>query len=422
MNIHARDKQEILPKAGKASALALGLLLTLSGCGKQNFVISSKVEAQTAPGSFTIPAKVDILLVEDDTGSMNEIYPMVSSATPSFLTALEAKGWDYHFATIPLTTYRNLDQVTASHYDGNWGSAWIAPFPGATQFGPGTVDSSVFRTTDNYYGFLQPGEIQQTNGKEWGFDNMVNSMINIRNGSSNFIRDDAMLVVLDVGNGNDTSRVNFCDRGDGVIVSCDDLGNSPCSSTDMSQWGAPGATCASGALSFNYYKSAFVTAANKPSSTMFRFYAAVANRRDRTLTCQGANSDIGTRYQQMSSAFNGKSYDICSGSTAMTAALDSLSNDLQSVRLSFETRYLPISQEPDVSTIVVTRNDGVVIPQSSSNGWTYAGYVNNGYQIDYPVSMNQFSGYAIELHGSYKLTGSQTANVSYTPNGLHSTI
>jgi hypothetical protein len=139
------------------------------------------------------------------------------------------------------------------------------------------------------------------------------------------------------------------------------------------------------------------------------------------LTCQGSNAYIGSRYQQMAAALNGKSYNICAGTGAISSALSSLANDLTSTRLSLQTRYLQISQEPDTSTIVVTRSDGVVIPQSASNGWTYAGYVTDAYAIDYPVPMNQFSGYAIELHGSYKLIGEQNATVSYTQKGLHST-
>ncbi len=394
--------------------------IALSGCGQQPFIAGASLEALKAPGDFTIPAKVDVLLVEDDTGSMNEIYPQISSAMPGVLSTLESKGWDYHFATIPLTTYRALDQVAASHYDGNWGSQWIAPFPGAAQFGPSTVDSSVFRKTDIYDAYLHPNEILQTNGQEPGFQNIINSLYSMSNDGTNFIRDDAMLVVLVVGNGNDTSLVNYCKRVDGVTVPCDQLGYNQCSATDMSTWGTPGQTCASGTLSLNYYKNAF--AGLKASSSLLRFYAAVSNRTALYGSCQGANAYIGDRYQKMATAFNGKSYDICSGSSAVTASLDALTDDLTSVRLSLVTRYLPISQRPDPSTIIVTRNDGVIIPQNSTNGWTYTDTPYNGaYAIDYPVPMNQFSGYAIELHGSYKLIGSQSAQVTYTPYGLHST-
>ena len=185
----------------------------------------------------------------------------------------------------------------------------------------------------------------------------------------------------------------------------------------MSSWGAQGATCSSGTLSLNYYINAFKGL--KASPTLIRFYAAVSNRTALNNTCQGSNAYIGDRYQKMAAALNGNSYDICSGSSAVTASLDAVASDLTSVRLQLETAYLPISQQPDVSSIVVTRNDGVVIPQSSTNGWTYEGYVNNVYAIDQPVPMDQFSGYAIELHGAYKLLGGQSATVTYTPYGLH---
>jgi hypothetical protein len=337
---------------------------------------------------------------------------------PGVLSKLESMGWDYHFATIPLTTYRSLDSVAASHYDGNWGAQWMAPFPGAAQYGPQTVDSSVFKKTNIYDAYLHPNEILQTNGQEPGLDTMVNSLYSMTGSSTNFLRDDAMLVVLVVGNGNDTSKVNYCNRGDGVMVSCDSLGRPACSSTDMSTWGAQGATCSSGALSLNYYINAFKGL--KASPNLIRFYAAVSNRTALYGSCQGANAYIGDRYQKMANALNGKSYDICSGTSAVTASLDAVASDLTTVRLQLETEYLPISQRPDVSSIIVTRNDGVVIPQSSTNGWTYEGYVSNVYAIDQPVPMDQFSGYAIRLHGGYKLLGSQSATVTYNPYGLHS--
>jgi hypothetical protein len=52
-------------------ALLLAALFA-SGCGAQGYVPASTSAAQSAPGSFTVPAKVDVLLVEDDTGSMSE--------------------------------------------------------------------------------------------------------------------------------------------------------------------------------------------------------------------------------------------------------------------------------------------------------------------------------------------------------------
>jgi hypothetical protein len=401
-----------------SSLFGLIALTSLSGCGQQPFMATPSVDALSAPGSVVIPAKADILLVEDDTGSMNEIYPQIQGAMPNVLKGLEANGWDYHFATIPLTTFRPIQEAAGSQYDGN-SSPWVSPFPGALQYGPGTLASWIFRTADSYDGYLHKNEIIQTNGTEWGLDNIVNSVMSMQSDGTNFLRDDAMLVIMVVGNGNDTSRVNYCARpGDGTAVPCDTLGMPSCSTTDISQWGAPGATCSSGALSLGYYTSLLKSL--KPSSAMIRFYAAVSAETVTGLGCQGANATPGYRYQSVASALNGKSYDICSGQSAVTASLGALANDLQNVHLSLRTRFLPISQRADASTIVVTRDDGVVIPQSSTNGWTYSDSVITNYQIDYPVPMNQFSGYAVELHGNYKLIGNQTATVSYTPYGLHS--
>lgn len=367
--------------------------------------------------TFAVPAKVDVLLVEDDTGSMNEIFPQVSSGIPSVLSTLESNGWDYHFATISLTTLRNNYQVTASHYDGNWGSAWTAAYPGAAQYDSQTVSSNAFRTTSQYSDFLDRYSIVNNSGSEPGLQNIASSLYNMKYDGMNFLRDDAMLVVLVVGNGDDTSGINYCKRSDGVVVPCEDAGYAACTSSDPADYNAPGKTCGSKTVSFNYYKSLF--AGLKGSSSLLRFYAAVSSMKVSNLTCQGSNAYVGTRYMQMASALNGKSYNICGGTSAISSALSSLANDLTTTRLSLQTRYLPISQEPDTSTIVVTRNDGVVIPQSATNGWTYAGYLNGAYAIDYPVPMNQFSGYAIELHGSYKLIGDQNAKVSYTGKGLH---
>ncbi|MFL5815660.1 MAG: hypothetical protein ACJ763_18975 [Bdellovibrionia bacterium] len=388
--------------SGKASAKGIGLGMlfalgaALTGCGQQPFIATASQESLSAPGTFTIPAKVDFLLVEDDTGSMNEIFPQISSGIPGVLSALENNGWDYHFATIPLTTYRSLSQVTASHYDGNWGASWKPAFPGAAQWGPQTVLSSVFRDTSHYSDFLSYNSfVNGNNGLEPGLQNILYSLNRIQSDGTNFLRDDAMLVVLVVGNGDDTSGVSYCTRSDGITVQC-------------------GST-----VSIDDFKNGFNSL--KASSSLIRFYAAVSSIKVSNQTCQGSNAYIGSRYQQMAAALNGKSYNICAGPSAISSALGSLASDLTSTRLALQTRYLQVSQEPDTSSIVVTRNDGVVIPQSATNGWTYAGYVNNAYAIDYPVPMNQFSGYAVELHGSYKLTGDQNAKVSYTPKGLHST-
>jgi hypothetical protein len=82
-----------------------------------------------------------------------------------------------------------------------------------------------------------------------------------------------------------------------------------------------------------------------------------------------------------------------------------------------------MAQQPNPNSIVVTRYAGgdqsqaSVIPNDSQNGWTYAGYVSNVNTIVQPIPMNQASGYAIQLHGSGMLSGTDTASISFTPAG-----
>ena len=44
------------------------------------------------------------------------------------------------------------------------------------------------------------------------------------------------------------------------------------------------------------------------------------------------------------------------------------------------------------------------------------------YAIDAPFQSNQFSGYAIELHGTAKLLGDDTASVTYDPYGSQNSV
>lgn len=395
--------------------VALGIVL--GGCGKQGFIVSPSQVAQKAPGTYSIPPKVDILLVEDDTGSVLEIYSSLAQQIPQFLNNLQGKDWDYHFATIPLTTDRSLDQIMASQYDSNWGEKWIAPYPGASPNGPGTVLSSLFRFPSDYSDFLFPSAT--SNGSEPGLETLTSTFKNRLKGTS-FLRDDALLVVFVVGNGQDTSRVNMCYRSDGggnqFTAPCDLLNAPPCTSLDEA--GAPGKTCASGQISFDYYKNQLLNIS--PTTHQMKFFAAVSPYT--STQCLGNGAYAGTRYMNMASALNGKSYNICTQS--VSSILSDLSENLQSTKLAMRTRYLFVEQEPDSSTIRVTRNIGgdtknsVVIPESESDGWTYVGYQTDIYAIDSPIPLNLASGYAIELHGSAKLVGDDTASVQFFPKGL----
>jgi len=377
----------------------------MSGCGKQEFAVTESSTSAAAPGSFSVPAKVDILLVEDDTGSMNEAYPQVASQMPALLTSLESKGWDYHFATIPLTHIITTNEVLTSKHDPNWGSQWTAPWPGASMSSiTGAVPAAFFRTPGTYTEFVDQNDINNSlTGHEPGFLT-IRHALKYRMGSNGFMRSDSMLVIFVVGNGEDTSGVTFCTRSDGITGPCEDVGY-PSQGTKAS--------------SFNYYKSELLKL--RTSASLLKFYAAVSSYR--RSNCLGGPAYVGARYMQMATALGGQSFDICS--TSITASLDAMGVHLQAQKMNMRTRYLFIDQDANPDTITVTRFAGgdasqaSVIPrdESRTNGWTYAGQVENVYAIDFPAEMNLSSGYAIELHGAAKLTGGDTANVTFKPAG-----
>lgn len=382
-------------------ATLTALLLTLVGCGEQEFKVTNTISFQKAPGTHVIPPKIDILLVEDDTGSIFEAYGPIATQLPLFLKNLQDKGWNYHFAVTPLTRERPIREVLASQHDPNWGANWIPPFPGAQPDTSSKVNPLVFKRPESFSQFLTLGDINNgLNGLEPGFETIRTALVTHVQGTG-FLRNDALLVIFVIGNGEDTSGVTLCTRVDGFVGPCENLG-------------MPGGTKAS---SFELYRNAFLSL--KPHAAQVKFFAAVA--RQAQSNCLGGRSYVGERYQQMALTLRGAHYDVCS--QPISAVLNEISTSLEVQRLSFRTRYLFIDQEPNVSTIRVERHiqdnpdDSVEIPQDSVNGWTYEGFLSNVFSIDAPVPLNLSSGFAIELHGSAKLVGNDTATITFKPAG-----
>ncbi len=386
----------ILEATGVCAALLLAPLL--GGCGKQAFVVTESSSQAAGPGFYTIPPKVDILLAEDDTGSIFEIFNDIETQTKSFLQGLENSGWDFHFATTPLTTQRTMDQVIGSRHDENWGSEWVPPFPGAQLGQPGQISASVFTRPNQYTGFINYSQINNSlNGYEPGLSTIWNAL-KYKAPGTGFIRSDALLVVVVVGNGEDTSGVTFCTRSDGYVGPCEDVGF-PQSGTKTS--------------SFNTYKANFLTL--KTSSQLLKWYSAVSTAA-RT-NCLGGRAYRGQRYIDMATALGGSTYDICTSS--VSSVLGSLAASLQAQKLAFRQKYIFLSGEPNVDTIKVTKISGgsrTELTQNTTNGWSYRGQITD-FAIDYPVPMNLTSGIALELHGSAKLVGDDTADVSFKPAG-----
>lgn len=381
-----------------------------SGCGNIAFVPNQLCSLQSGAGYYYVAPKIDLALVTDNTGSMGTALDQLRTQMPSLLHQLEASGWDYRFANIGLTaplgqTGAPVSQIIPSKFDGNWFSLgqWRAVFPGATPSNPIPVRSSLFRTQDNYSGFFTNADVNTSvNSSEDGFRTIYQSL-NTSRGENFFVRSGSYVVTLVVGNGNDSTDVTYYNNGANQYV--------------------PNPTSLSS--SFATWKANLQSLASNPS--LYRMYSVVSPLyRSSCAGIGGSSADAGTRYIDMAAATGGFSYDICTQPIA--SALSDLSNQLQVTREAYRTRYVVISQQPvDTSTIQEVRRttgcddaNGNLIPQSATNGWTYAGYITNQPAIDSPIPLNPVSGYAIELHGSAKLQGDETLRVIYTRTGAQS--
>ncbi len=382
-----------------AASAAFALIVGAGACGKQSFSVTESKSEQSAPGNYFAPPKVDILLVQDDTGSMSAVHEQIAQQMPEFLNHLTSTGWDFHFTTAKLTHDTSVTQIAGSRFDSNWGTEWIPPYPGAKHDAPGTISSLLFKKPSQFGAFLASTDISSgANGEEKGLEK-IHDFLKNRTKDTTFLRDDATLVVLMVGNGNDTSGVKFCPRsGDGLMVPCSD-GSSESSlkkfEEDFKALKAPG---------------------------QFKFYAAVAAHTQ----CLGANAFVGTRYVALAKATGGQNYDICS--VTVSSVLDNLGASMKQSRGLFRTRYVFIEKDAERSSIEVIKYIGgdpkqtAAIHEDPNNGWTYAGKVENVYTISEPAPMNLASGYAIELHGTAMLQGEDTAGVIYKPAGAKDSV
>lgn len=399
---------------GAGASLLLAAAAVLPSCNQAAYVSSALCTVQTGPGFYSISPKLDLALVEDNTGSMDRALDKLKEQTPGFLQLLEAQGWDYRFATIPLTarsgtTGQPVTQVMAAKADGNWNARnqWIPPFPGASPYNPTPVAQSLFRFPDQYTGFLGQADVNTSvGGSELGFKNVYESL-NASRGDNYFLRPDSLLAVLVVGNGDDTT-----DYVDASSFPGEHHYDANASRASSAQW-----------------LTNFRSLRSNPSQ--FKFYAHVSpGNVSRCALLSSASKDIpaehGERYIRMAQDSGGQAYDVCN--VAIGSALADLSRQLQVTKVAYRTRFVIVSDSEhavDGSSIAEVRKNsgcgdktGTVIPQSSTNGWTFAGLINNQYAITSPIQANPVSGYAIELHGNAMLSGTESLQIVYKGAGV----
>ena len=272
---------------------------------------------------------------------------------------------------------------------------------------------------------------------EPAFSNLRAMLSNSSVTSTGFMRPDAMLAIVLLSTGDDTSDRNICtgafgsqgSGGDGV---CDLIGLARNGTHPSKVCGTSGANaspdCNNYETSITPYVNFLQGFKGPGNSAQVKFFPVVASGNHLNSDCAGGtNAFDGARYRDMASRVGGQAFDICS--TSIPTALTGIQADRTTLQLSFFTHFLFMDSQPDPASIVVFRNPGgdtskqVVIPQDATNGWTFVGNITD--QLTTSIgspnaapTLNRGSGWAVpaERLGHHRWLR-RTASVQFNPSG-----
>jgi hypothetical protein len=368
-------------KKSPAWALAaLGLLTALvgNGCGKDEFVDQRYSESLAAVGYQTVPAKLDLMLVVDNTPSFGFPYAEFQNSLPSLVSQLASQGWDYHITAIAMApgntstyTYQAISRVLVDpnknyQYD---------PNSGAPNYG--------YVSTD--YAVTHPSHLNVVFPINYNIGSSEQTLRGIRDSLSTdragFVRDDAQLAVVVISNGDDASG----------------------SST-------------------SYWASAIASAARKSNARQIQFFPVVSNYYVGDRSCWGANANVGRRYLEIANLFNTlapTAYDVCRNSS-MSQIVNVLVSQLRATKNAYVRTAIVFSRRP--TTLSITKN-GVVIPQdpTNTNGWNWDTTLPDSYTaspiptVTEPYNLNyEGPGWVIRLYGNGRAVGTDNLQINAT--------
>jgi hypothetical protein len=392
--------------------------LALSACGPQAYVPGTVQSNQSAAGTMNLAPKVDIVLGVSQDGTMKNVYPGLDAEIQRFTAKLEASGWDYRFVSIPLSEHFSVTEsdypldgrVSVSHYDGLYfcyngatlahypcgTQPWKAPYPNADPTNPSLQISNNFFSNI----FRVPGEDPVHNdGRESGLKNL-STFLKRDDVQSQYLRPDAMLAMIVLSTGDDRSYGQWVYRWNGTNLETNQ------------DWQADANPDPA---------SAFTSSLSNVKNIQLRkLYTVVADPVGNN--CRIAVTRNGITYRNAVNQISGAAINLCT--TPISTALDQIAQNLEFQKLIFKKNFLVLKSEPSGGSIKVTKySNGSSTELAQCSGavandcWTYKGYLINQDTVESPVKGSPATGYLIELFGTAKLNGSDTASVSYMNNG-----
>ncbi|AHI05517.1 hypothetical protein BDW_05045 [Bdellovibrio bacteriovorus W] len=299
----------------------------LAGCSKSSSSYSLLSDAADyQQQAILIPKKIDVLWVIDNSGSMAPYQQDLADNFQSFIQRFETSNFDFHMA------------VTTTEA---WQAAPNSEFGmGLTQkaeFRPGLGVYVMDKYTSNLGGVFGAAVKQGINGSgdERAFHSFRATLESSINNQHNFRRDDAFLAVIIVTDEEDYSR----------------------SSGSMDNPSNPGLHPVQDYVTFlRDYTQSTDTMKNYSVSAIY-----VPTRTNPGCTLHSA-AQAGNRVGELATLTGGVKASLCSN---FGQSLELISDSIIQLSAVFQ-----LQREPVESTITVKVN-GVVVPKSLVNGWTY---------------------------------------------------
>jgi len=338
----------------------VGSMLMLGSCDKGggNFSMLSS-SAQYEQASTFVPRKLDVLFVVDNSGSMSSSQSALASNFPSFINFFKNKGYDFKIA------------VTTS--DAFYGDQFVSQSCSLcnaeqTRFRSGTNPKIyvIEEDTPNLENVFAANVNVGINGS--GDERAFSSFRAALNSSLNtgFHRPDAYLSIVIVSDEEDFSHDD---------INMNESYSQPTLHT---------------VASYKSYLEGFtqgIAGEDFSVSTISILDTACRNS-------LGSGRKIGTRYMQLADATLGTKNSLCSN---FDAVLNNISNTIASqIVATFHLSRTPV--ESSIRVLV----DGVLIPQDSTNGWTYDSVENN-----------------VSIHGTYAPQSGAVVTINFDPASMN---
>lgn len=338
--------------------------------------------------------KLDILWVVDNSGSMAASQANLAGNFSSFVSGFQARGYDFKLAAVGTDAYKadntlsGYSAANSSLADFRTRTSCYAGYPNCYLMA-GPITPSIVWSTDSHYASPFTSTVADTfianamlgtagAGDERAFSSF-RAALNA-GANSTFLRPDSFLVVIVLSDEDDfsgnTRAVSSNDTHDYNAATLDPI--STYTSFLDTKTGTSG-------IFRRYSVSTITVDTNACCNTYYGTTSGHCTKQD----AQG-NDYLGTRYMQLASATNGVVGSVCDASYA--TALANISSQITVLSTQFTLDY-----PAQVSTIYVAF-DGVQVPQSATNGWTY----NSSLQ-------------AVQFHGTYTPTQNTSIYIDYLP-------